>query len=63
MRKTISVLGILMISSSLVACNTMKGMGKDVESGGEKIQSGASSTQKSMSSDESNKSTTNPEQK
>jgi entericidin B len=63
MRKTISVLGILMVSTSLVACNTMKGMGRDVEAGGEKIQSGASSTQKSMSSDESKKSTTNPEQK
>lgn len=41
MSKLISLLGILMVSLSLSACNTMKGMGKDVERGGEKMQGAA----------------------
>ncbi|HYD94911.1 MAG TPA: entericidin A/B family lipoprotein [Noviherbaspirillum sp.] len=41
MKKIISVLSILMFTFSLSACNTMKGMGKDVERGGEKMQGAA----------------------
>lgn len=41
MSKLISILGILMVSLSLSACNTMKGMGEDVERGGEKMQGAA----------------------
>lgn len=41
MKKIISILGILMFSVSLSACNTMKGFGKDVERGGEKVQGAA----------------------
>lgn len=41
MKKIISILGILMFSISLSACNTMKGFGKDVERGGEKVQGAA----------------------
>ena len=46
MKKTISMLSILMFAFSLSACNTMKGFGKDVERGGEKVQ-GASEKQQS----------------
>ena len=35
-------------AAGLMACNTVKGMGKDVERGGEKVQDAASSTQKKM---------------
>lgn len=41
MKKIISILSILMFSISLSACNTMKGVGKDVERGGEKVQDAA----------------------
>lgn len=41
MKKLISILGILMFSLSLSACNTMKGFGQDVERGGEKVQGAA----------------------
>lgn len=41
MKKLISILSILMFGLSLSACNTMKGMGKDVERGGEKMQGAA----------------------
>jgi entericidin B len=59
--KRISIaLGTLLISIGLVGCNTMRGMGQDVERGGEKMQSGASNAQKGRSgsdkSDRSNKS-------
>jgi len=33
---------------SLAGCNTVEGMGKDVERGGEKIQSGAEKTKAKM---------------
>jgi entericidin B len=48
MKKLIAVLGILVFTSGLTACNTFKGMGKDVERGGEKVQDAAGSTQKKM---------------
>lgn len=32
----------------LTGCNTIKGMGKDVERGGEKVQQAASETQQKM---------------
>jgi len=41
MKKIISVLSILMFAFSLSACNTMQGLGKDVERGGEKVQGAA----------------------
>lgn len=41
MKKIISVLSILMFTFGLSACNTMKGLGKDVERGGEKVQGAA----------------------
>jgi predicted small secreted protein len=44
MKKLIAVMGVLMVMG-LTGCNTMKGMGKDVERGGEKVQDAASSRQ------------------
>jgi entericidin B len=41
MKKVISILGILMFSVGLTACNTMSGMGQDIERGGEKMQGAA----------------------
>jgi entericidin B len=41
MKKIISLLGVLIIGIGLTACNTMSGMGKDVERGGEKVQNAA----------------------
>jgi len=41
MKRVISLLSLLMFAFSLSACNTMKGFGKDVESGGEKVQGAA----------------------
>jgi predicted small secreted protein len=41
MKKLIAVLGVVMFASSLAACNTFAGMGKDVERGGEKVQDAA----------------------
>ena len=40
MTKLISVL-LLVLSGLLAGCNTMQGLGKDVERGGEKIQDSA----------------------
>ncbi len=36
--KTFVVAGLLTLLTILSACNTMHGLGEDVESGGEKIQ-------------------------
>lgn len=44
MKKLIAALGILAIVG-LTGCNTMRGMGKDVERGGEKVQDAASRQQ------------------
>lgn len=48
MKKIISVLGVLMFSIGLSACNTMQGMGKDVERGGERMQGAAERQQQEM---------------
>jgi predicted small secreted protein len=41
MKRIISVVGILLFTIGLTACNTMSGFGKDVERGGEKVQGAA----------------------
>jgi entericidin B len=41
MKKTISVIGLLLFCLGLTACNTMHGFGQDVERGGEKVQGAA----------------------
>jgi predicted small secreted protein len=48
MKTLISIMGVLILTSALGACNTFRGMGQDVERGGEKVQDAASSTQKKM---------------
>ncbi|GAB3549551.1 hypothetical protein GCM10027343_31530 [Noviherbaspirillum agri] len=50
MKKVISILSILMFSAGLSACNTMKGVGKDIERGGEKMQNSAEGARKGDSS-------------
>jgi predicted small secreted protein len=46
MKKIISILCLVAMSVGLSACNTIKGAGKDVESGGEKVQDAASDAQR-----------------
>jgi len=44
MKKLIAAMGILMVVG-LTGCNTMRGMGQDVERGGEKVQDAAQKQQ------------------
>ena len=44
MKKLIAAMGILVIVG-LTGCNTMRGMGQDVERGGEKVQDAATRQQ------------------
>jgi predicted small secreted protein len=41
MKKCLSVVSLMMFVLGLSACNTIKGMGQDVERGGEKVQGAA----------------------
>lgn len=41
MKRILSALSLLILTLGLVACNTMSGMGKDIERGGEKVQGSA----------------------
>ncbi len=41
-------LALLVLAGFLAGCNTMSGVGKDIERGGEKIQSGAEKTKERM---------------
>jgi len=45
MKKIISVASLLALMLGLTACNTMKGFGKDVETGGQKVQGAAQDAQ------------------
>lgn len=47
MKKITAVLVMLMLGL-LAGCNTMEGMGKDIERGGEKMQGTAKDTQEKM---------------
>lgn len=42
------ILGLIVLAGFIAGCNTMEGVGKDVERGGEKIQSGAEKTKEKM---------------
>jgi len=44
MKKLYAIFGMLMVIG-LAGCNTMKGMGQDVERGGEKVQDAAQKQQ------------------
>lgn len=48
MKKLLAMLGIVALTVGLSACNTFRGMGQDIESGGEKMQGTATETQKKM---------------
>ena len=48
MKKMLSLLGILAFSLGLTACNTMQGMGQDIESGGKKLEGAAERQQNDM---------------
>lgn len=48
LNRFIFLLGVLTFTLSLGACNTMRGMGKDVERGGEHVQDAATNVQKKM---------------
>lgn len=50
MKKLIAVFSIIAFSAGLSACNTMKGMGRDIERGGEKLQNSASGSSSSSTS-------------
>ncbi len=43
----IALLAVFMLAS-LAACNTVKGVGKDIQKGGEKIEEGAQKVQKKL---------------
>lgn len=47
MKKIAAVLTLLMLAV-LAGCNTMQGMGKDIERGGEKLQNSAKDTKEKM---------------
>lgn len=53
--KQFVILGATLVSLSLVGCNTMHGMGQDVERGGQKMESGASSVQHGTSSSDTSR--------
>ncbi|RBA25458.1 entericidin A/B family lipoprotein [Herminiimonas fonticola] len=46
MKKIISIMCLVAMSVGLSACNTIKGVGKDVERGGEKVQDAATDAQR-----------------
>lgn len=45
MKKIMAVFGIVVFTVGLAGCNTFRGMGKDVEKGGEKMQDAATKQQ------------------
>lgn len=47
-RYAMAMVALTFVASATLGCNTFKGMGKDVEKGGEKIQEGASDVQQDM---------------
>jgi predicted small secreted protein len=47
MNKLVAVL-LAMVIGALAGCNTMQGLGKDIERGGEKLQGSARDTQEKM---------------
>jgi entericidin B len=42
------IVGIVLLGITLAGCNTMSGMGRDIERGGEKLQGQAHETQRDM---------------
>ena len=48
MKKVSAILSVVALTFVLSGCNTVNGLGKDVERGGEKVQGVAKDTQKKM---------------
>ena len=44
------IIGLVLLGFTLAGCNTMAGMGRDIERGGEKMQGEARETQQEMRS-------------
>jgi predicted small secreted protein len=42
------IVALLLLGVALAGCNTMSGMGRDIERGGEKLQGEARETQRNM---------------
>ena len=42
------IIGLMLLGIALAGCNTMAGMGRDIERGGEKLQGEARETQREM---------------
>jgi len=45
MKKLMAVFGLVIFTAGLAGCNTFRGMGQDVERGGEKVQDAATKQQ------------------
>lgn len=48
MMKKLTVLLAVMAAGTLAGCNTIEGVGKDLEQGGEKVQDSAKDTREKM---------------
>lgn len=48
MKNLSTFFGLVAVSVALIGCNTVKGVGQDVERGGEKVQDVARDVQKKM---------------
>lgn len=48
MKHIVSLISLIVFTLSLSACNTMHGMGKDIERGGEHMEDAASKVQNKM---------------
>ena len=51
MKKLVALLSLVIVTFGATGCNTMKGVGKDVERGGEKVQDAAQDAQTGSHSD------------
>jgi predicted small secreted protein len=48
MKKLMGILALMFAAGVMTGCNTIDGMGKDIERGGEKLQNKAQDTQQRM---------------
>lgn len=48
MKKLFSALSVIAFASTLAACNTISGAGKDIEKGGEHVQEAAKEVKQDM---------------
>ncbi len=48
MKKLMAIMALMVAAGAMTGCNTVAGMGKDIERGGEKLQGTAKDTQQKM---------------